>query len=148
MLRDEPRKAAAPAREAPATPRDATPAPRGSVLIVDDDEDLAASLKDMIEDLGYHATCAGNGREALARIEEHAPSLILVDLFMPVMGGIELLHVLKADRRLSVIPKVIMTAANDQMVGVKEDVSVLYKPIDFDALIHLLEQHSQTLAPK
>jgi CheY-like chemotaxis protein len=113
----------------------------GPVLIIDDDPQLAASLKDAVEGLGYRAVCAPNGREALDRIKERRPSLLLVDLFMPVMGGIEFLHVIRDDARLSTIPKVIMTAANDRMVGVKEDVSVLYKPFELDVLVHLLEQY-------
>jgi CheY-like chemotaxis protein len=113
----------------------------GPVLIVEDDAELSLSLRDMIRALGYDAICASNGREALARLRELTPSLLLVDLFMPVMGGIEFLHVIKGEPRLSAIPKVIITAANDQMVGVKEDVSVLHKPVDLEVLAQVLKQH-------
>ena len=110
-------------------------------MVVEDDEDLSLSLRYMLEELGYRAICASNGREALSRLEEDTPSLLLVDLFMPVMGGIEFLHALRTEPRLRAIPKVIMTAANDQMVGVKEDVSVLYKPLDFELLTRVLKQY-------
>jgi CheY-like chemotaxis protein len=115
--------------------------PTNLVLVIEDDADLALSLRGVIEDLGFRAAWAANGREALAFLEKETPSLLLVDLFMPVMGGIEMLHVLKDIPRLSHIPRVIMTAANDQMVGVKEDASVLYKPLDFEALADLLKRH-------
>ena len=65
---------------------------------------------------------------------------MLIDLFMPVMNGVELLKVIKKSPKLASIPRVIMTAANDQMIGVQEDVTVLYKPVDFDALKRLLHQ--------
>ncbi|MDB4981433.1 MAG: two-component response regulator [Myxococcales bacterium] len=116
---------------------------QGPVLIVEDDEDVAATLKGTIEDLGYRAEWAANGREALARMDEMPLSLLLVDLFMPVMGGIEFLHVIKRSPTLSAIPKVVMTTANDQMIAVKEDIMVLHKPIDFATLTHLLEQHCE-----
>ncbi len=116
---------------------------RGPVLIVEDDEDHADLLKATIEDLGYRVDWAANGREALAHIEETPPSLLLVDLFMPVMGGIEFLHVIKRSPTLSAIPKAVMTTANDQMIAVKEDVIVLHKPIDFATLTDLLEQHCE-----
>jgi CheY-like chemotaxis protein len=112
------------------------------VLVIEDDEDLALSLRDLIEEVGYHAAWAANGREALALLEKEKPSLLLVDLFMPVMGGIEFLHILNGIPRLSGIPRIIMTAANDQMIGVKEDATVLYKPLDLEALVDLLKRHS------
>ena len=125
-----------------------TPVAIGTVLIVEDDRDLLTTLKDMLEELGYRAICASNGREALARLEEETPSLLLVDLFMPVMGGIEFLHAIRAEARFRAIPKVIMTAANDHMVGVKEDVNVLYKPLDFELLTRVLEQYCQKARPE
>jgi CheY-like chemotaxis protein len=66
---------------------------------------------------------------------------MLVDLFMPVMNGAEFLKVVKRTPSLAAIPRVIMTAANDPMIGIKEDVTVLYKPVDFDALTRLLHMY-------
>jgi CheY-like chemotaxis protein len=116
-----------------------------SVLVVDDDLDVSQLIKDVIEGQGYRAIAANNGREALAVLqeEEERPALMLIDLFMPVMSGAELLKVVKQNARLAGIPRVIMTAANDQMIGVREDVPVLYKPVDFDALTRLLQRYCE-----
>ena len=114
---------------------------RPAVLIVEDDQDVALTITDVIEESGYRAICAANGREALLVLEDEVPALMLIDLFMPVMNGVELLKVIKKSPKLAAIPRVIMTAANDQMIGVREDVTVLYKPIDFDALIRLLQRY-------
>jgi CheY-like chemotaxis protein len=92
----------------------------------------------VVEERGYRAICVGNGREALSALESERPALMLVDLFMPVMNGAEFLKVVKRTPSLAAIPRVIMTAANDPMIGIKEDVTVLYKPVDFDALTRLL----------
>jgi CheY-like chemotaxis protein len=116
-------------------------AERPAVLIVEDDRDVAATINDVVEERGYRAIRAENGREALARLEKETPALMLIDLFMPVMNGVELLKVIKKSPKLSVIPRIIMTAANDQMIGVREDVTVLYKPVDFDALTQLLHRY-------
>jgi CheY-like chemotaxis protein len=118
-----------------------TPTPRPAVLIVEDDRDVASTINDVVEDSGYRALCAANGREALLLLEHEVPALMLIDLFMPVMNGVELLKVIKKSPKLAVIPRVIMTAANDQMIGVREDVTVLYKPVDFDALTRLLQRY-------
>jgi CheY-like chemotaxis protein len=65
---------------------------------------------------------------------------------MPVMNGVELLKVVKRNPQLATIPRVIMTAANDRMIGVKEDVPVLYKPVDFEALAKLLQKYCEPAA--
>lgn len=115
--------------------------PRPSVLIVEDDRDVAATINDVVEERGYRGIRAENGREALDRLQDETPALMLIDLFMPVMNGVELLKVIKKSPKLSAIPRIIMTAANDQMIGVREDVTVLYKPVDFDALTQLLHRY-------
>jgi CheY-like chemotaxis protein len=119
---------------------EAAPA-RSCVLVLEDDRDVAQTIGELIEDQGYRAICVDNGREALAVLENERPSLMLIDVFMPVMNGIEFLRVVKARASLADIPRVVMTAANDHMIGVKEDVSVLYKPVDFDALKRILEKY-------
>jgi len=120
-----------------------TPTRRPAVLIVEDDRDVALTINDVVEDSGYRAICANNGREALSLLEGEVPALMLIDLFMPIMNGVELLKVIKKSPRLSSIPRVIMTAANDQMIGVREDVPVLYKPVDFEVLTRLLHRYCE-----
>ena len=61
-----------------------------------------------------------------------APSALPAELSAPFNHG-----------NLASIPRVIMTAANDQMIGVREDVTVLYKPVDFDALTRLLQRYCE-----
>ena len=114
-----------------------------SVLVVEDDVDVLHVIKDVIEAQGYRAIAVENGEQALAALEEERPALMLIDLFMPVMSGGELLKVVKRNPQLSAIPRVIMTAANDQMIGIREDVPVLYKPVDFDALTRLLQKYCE-----
>jgi len=117
--------------------------PANSVLIVEDDREMAEVIEGVVEAEGYRAISVGNGREALAVLEEERPVLMLIDLFMPVMSGAELLKIIKRNPRLADIPRVIMTAANDQMIGVREDVPVIYKPVDFDALTGLLQKYCE-----
>jgi CheY-like chemotaxis protein len=101
------------------------------------------TINDVVEERGYRAICVANGREALSVLEGEQPALMLVDLFMPIMNGAEFLKVVKKSPKLSTIPRVIMTGANDPMIGVREDVTVLYKPVDFDALTRLLQKYCE-----
>jgi CheY-like chemotaxis protein len=116
---------------------------RRTVLIVEDDSDVAMALSDAVEQHGLRALCASNGREALALLEVESPALMLIDLFMPVMNGVELLKIMKQSPALSAIPRIILTGANDQMIGVREDATVLYKPVDFAALTQILQRYCQ-----
>ena len=119
-----------------------------TVLVLDDDRDVCEMVKELVEEQGYRAICAGNGREALAMLERERPCLMLIDVFMPVMNGIEFLRAIKRNAALAGIPRVIMTAANDQMIGVKEDVSVLYKPVDFESLKRILHKYCAPNSPR
>jgi CheY-like chemotaxis protein len=112
-----------------------------TVLVVDDDAALSEAIRMAIEDQDYAPICAANGKEALAILESEQPSLMLIDLMMPVMNGTELLAAIRKSERLAKIPRVIMTGVNDPMIRVKEDVMVLYKPVDLNALSELLRRY-------
>jgi CheY-like chemotaxis protein len=124
------------------------PTTHGAVLVVDDDQDVAESIRELVEEHGCRAICVANGKEALAVLEQEHPCLMLVDVFMPVMNGVEFLKVVKRDETLAKIPRVLMTAANDRMIGVKEDVSVLYKPVELEALQRLLQKYCGPARPR
>jgi CheY-like chemotaxis protein len=121
---------------------------RPAVLVLEDDADVASSLNDMVEERGYRAICVANGKEGLTVLEDERPALMLVDLFMPVMNGAEFLKVIKGSPLLADIPRVIVTAANDPMISVKEDVTVLYKPVDLDTLDRLLQKYCEPRRPR
>jgi CheY-like chemotaxis protein len=116
---------------------------RPTVLVVDDDRDFAMTVHQLVEGRGCRPIGAGNGSEALSVLEAERPRLMLVDLFMPVMNGAEFLRVVKQSPDLSSIPRILMTATNDPTIGIREDVTVLYKPLDVDALNTLLDRYCE-----
>ena len=72
--------------------------PTDTILIVDDEESIRKSLKDILGDEGYEVVTAASGREALDLLSEAQPSLALLDIAMPEMDGIETLHRFKETR--------------------------------------------------
>jgi len=58
-----------------------------TILIVDDEFGIAEFLTDLLVDKGYRVITAANGKQALARIAEEKPDLVLLDFMMPVMDG-------------------------------------------------------------
>jgi CheY-like chemotaxis protein len=96
----------------------AQPAPR--ILVVDDLDDHRELLSQVLVDLGYDVTAAGNGLSGLEAIRDGwLPDLVLVDLWMPVMDGAEFLLRLRAhpDRALARVPVVLMTADPGVVAG-------------------------------
>src|SRR5947209_5759793 len=88
---------------------EASPPPE--ILIVDDDEDARASLRDLLQLDGYRVIEASGGREALARVQARRPSLILLDVAMPDMDGYEVTRRLKAHLR-RFVPVILLSATD------------------------------------
>ena len=80
------------------------------VLLVEDDEPTRAMMRQMLEKQGWHTTEAANGIEALARLEENRPTLILLDLMMPEMDGFEFAERVHRHPQWRSIPIVVLTA--------------------------------------
>lgn len=72
---------------------------RGPVLVVDDEPDIVEFLSTVLRDEGYDTVSARDGVEALARVEELQPPLMILDLMMPRMNGVEVLDALRHDTR-------------------------------------------------
>jgi CheY-like chemotaxis protein len=114
-----------------------------SILIVDDDAGIRQLITLFLEHKGYQAASVANGQEALDHLRNSRAELILLDLMMPVMNGVEFRHAQQQDPRLAAIPVVVMSAAENittQAPQLTAD-SYLPKPIDFDTLSALVEQH-------
>jgi CheY-like chemotaxis protein len=116
------------------------------VLIVDDDHDSRETARIVLEEEGYSVDVAPNGRDALERLRSApAPTLMLVDLMMPVMDGPTLISALEASAELSAIPVVIMTASGPDPRTAGLRYPVLRKPFNLDELIRIVTERSPRL---
>jgi DNA-binding NtrC family response regulator len=79
-----------------------------SILVVDDDPDIREVIKDRLESLGYEVSTASNGKECLAFLEKRNPQMILLDIEMPEMNGLE---VLREIRKREIHVSVLMITA-------------------------------------
>ena len=84
----------------------------GDVLVVDDDPDVRLRLRTVLERNGWGVQEAGNGAEALERVDQTPPHLILLDLTMPVMDGFAFLHRLRERPDCADIPVIVLSARN------------------------------------
>ncbi|MCA9331179.1 response regulator, partial [Candidatus Saccharibacteria bacterium] len=85
-----------------------------TILIVDDDEITLRLLRDIVTRLGYAVLLAENGMEALEIVVEMPPDLIILDLMLPGMNGMELLKRLRSHEDTASIPIIMVTASSEQ----------------------------------
>lgn len=109
------------------------------ILVVDDDPDIVGTLKDRLESLGYDPLTASDGLRALELIDQQTPRLMLLDLEMPKMSGLEVLKRLAQSRQNEHdLPVIVMTAYGTVSAAVeamKEGAyDFLTKPFDVDHL--------------
>ena len=113
-----------------------------TILIVDDEPMVQTLLKQYLEQHGYQVKTAGNGPEALAAVDRGAPDLVILDLYMPGMNGIEVLRELREARRYPGGVLVLTASRDEQLLGQALElgsVEVLTKPVDFDRLSLAIE---------
>lgn len=113
-----------------------------SVLVVDDDADMREQLAEVLGDEGYEVVTAGNGVEALARLREARPALILLDLAMPVMDGWAFQAELRKDRAFVDIPIVLLSGqGNARESAARLDArACLVKPVPYPTLIGTVQR--------
>lgn len=108
------------------------------ILLVEDDFDIQDNLKYFLECKGYQVCSVFNGKEAFEFLSSHMPSLILLDLMMPVMDGYEFLEkFFSTDRtRFSEIPVIVISAApNIEATAAEYHVSYVQKPFKLSELL-------------
>ena len=81
-------------------------------LVVEDEEDIKQLLLEELEDKGYEVLLADDGEVALQRLSQEIPDIMFVDVYMPVMDGLELITRIKGDPATARIPVVMVTVMN------------------------------------
>jgi DNA-binding NtrC family response regulator len=124
-----------------------TPAER--VLIVEDDTATRVGLTELIRTWGFAAESAANGEEALALVTSFRPAIVVSDVIMPKMNGLELLRALKDEDHLRVILLTAQGTVETAVEAVKDGAEdYLTKPVDPQKLKRLLERIAELNAQK
>jgi len=114
--------------------------PERPILVVDDDPTILATVSEVLDMEGFAVMTATNGAEALVAVDQTVPSLVLLDMRMPVLDGWGFMRAVR-ERGLT-LTVVVMTAAADarrwgREIGAE---GVLAKPFDIDELVRAVQQ--------
>jgi two-component system phosphate regulon response regulator PhoB len=85
-----------------------------TILVVDDEEDILELVKYNLAREGYQVVCAATGEDAIAKAKRKLPDLILLDLMLPGMDGLEVCKLLKKDSKTEHIPIIMLTAKSEE----------------------------------
>ena len=115
------------------------------IVCIEDEADFREALVEFLEDLGFQAIEADDGKEGLDAILEHRPALVICDRMMPQMSGAELLQTLRIRHpELNGTPFIFLTALADRRdkhaTAELFPTAYLTKPVDFDQLESLIKQ--------
>ncbi len=108
------------------------------ILLVDDEQDMVWAVRHSLDDEGYEVLTAYDGVEALAVARRHRPDLIILDIVMPRLDGLQVCHRLRRDPALAAVPILFLTvrsAIEDRITGLDEGGDdYLVKPFDLREL--------------
>ncbi len=116
------------------------------VLLVEDDADISEAVEAILREENFNIKCVSNGKEALDFLQstEKNPSLILLDIMMPIMNGYEFRELQLQDAKISNIPTIILSAAGRQNdIDKLNFQECLKKPLDLETLIEVVKKNSK-----
>ena len=119
-------------------------APKRLVLIVDDEESMRKVLERRVRAWGFEVKSVRDGEEALRAAAQEPPALVLLDVMMPGLDGLEVCRRLKAQAPTHAIPVIFVTAKDSKQFPEQARASgvdaYLYKPYDAAALLTLIQK--------
>ena len=111
-----------------------------TILIVEDEQPVRDMLTMLLEDDGYEVLQAIHGEQALALVSRHRPDLVISDVMMPVLDGIELCQRLKSSAETDTIPVILMSSAARQSAMRACPDAFIEKPFQITAVESLVSQ--------
>jgi len=115
---------------------------RTRVIVLDDQQYLRDIIAAIVEDAGYPALAVGTPEEALVRLDELQPDLLILDLSLPGISGIEFLSHLREGSTYQTLPVIVVSGDPGRLGTVKDQphVATLTKPFDVSALVAEIER--------
>jgi len=120
------------------------------ILVVEDDPDIAELVARYLEKAGYNATRAASGREALEAVRAKAPDLIVLDVMLPHIDGLEVCRLLRGNEQTAGIPIIMLTARSEESerivgleMGADDYIAKPFSPNELIARVRALLRRAQ-----
>jgi DNA-binding response OmpR family regulator len=115
---------------------------RKAILVVEDDDALRNMLESLFLLEGFNVRGATDGTQALRLVNEHPPDLIVLDLMLPWVNGIEVLSTVRQHPHLSNVPVLVTTGTVTSALDLRSlgPVHVMHKPLDVEAIVPIVRK--------
>ncbi len=127
----------------------------GRILVVEDEEDLRELLRYRLEQEGFEVESAERGDEALQRVREKLPDLMLLDLMLPGLDGLELAKIVKRDPRSRQLPIIMLTAKGEEVdrivgleLGAEDYITKPFSPREVVLRVKAVLRRAENSAPE
>lgn len=121
-----------------------------TILVVEDERPVRELLVMALEEVGHRVLQAHHGGQALEMIADERPDLVIADVMMPLVGGVELCQRLKAESATTHIPIILMSAAGRRAAADAGAQAFIEKPFELDSLDALIRHwlHARPGSPR
>jgi DNA-binding response OmpR family regulator len=123
-----------------------------TILVVDDEPTLRETLAEALDADGFRVVTAADGREALARFREHRPDLVVLDLMLPELSGIEVCRIIRQESDVPILMLTAKSSEVDKIVGLElgadDYVTKPFSLRELSARIRALLRRSEQVAPE
>ena len=123
------------------------------ILVVEDDQDIAQLVARYLDKAGYATEIISSGRDALSTIRAHMPDLLVLDLMLPHVDGLEICRVLRANEKTAAVPIIMLTARAEESerivgleVGADDYLAKPFSPNELVARVRALLRRAQRAA--
>jgi len=120
---------------------------RPLILVVDDEPSIVSFVREALEDEGYTVATAQDGPSAITAARQSQPALVLVDMVMPSMSGVELIHQLLADPLIPPFTALMMSATPPPRIAETGAAGYIVKPFAVATLLELIDDILTDIAP-
>src|SRR5216110_1722662 len=124
------------------------------ILIVEDDPDIAELVAHYLDKAGYVSDRIASGRDAVAAIAARPPDLVILDLMLPQVDGLEICRVVRSDKKTAAIPIIMVTARGEESerivgleIGADDYLAKPFSPNELVARVRALVRRAQRTAP-
>jgi DNA-binding response OmpR family regulator len=116
-----------------------------TILLIDDDADFVEATRAVLESVPYQVLVAYGGDDGLAKARETQPNLVILDVFLPVKDGFQILKELKSDPALASVPVMLLTALSNGIMSPANELAIeiadyIDKPIRPTELLQRVEK--------